>query len=258
MITLTTNELESGLARVFWPFVRIGSCLMVAPVFGATFVPARVRVLLAGAIALIVAPIVPAPAALAPFSLAGFAVTAQQVIIGVALGFCLQILLDAVSLGGQLLANSMGLSFAFNVDPMRGTSTPALGQLYMLLCMLTFLALNGHLALIETLVESFRTLPVGMTGLGPDGLWSVVAWGSQLFAGALAAVLPGVTALLIVNIAFGVMSRATPSLNLFAVGLPVSLVFGLVIMAVGLPAVQSGFIRLLGEAFGLLHKLVGS
>jgi flagellar biosynthesis protein FliR len=128
----------------------------------------------------------------------------------------------------------------------------------MLLCLLTFLALNGHLALIETLAESFRTLPVGTIGLGPDGLWSVVAWGSQLFAGALAVALPGVTALLIVNIAFGVMSRATPAFNLFAVGLPVTLVFGLVIMVAGLPAVQSGFIRLLGDAFGLLRRLVGA
>jgi flagellar biosynthetic protein FliR len=122
---------------------------------------------------------------------------------------------------------------------------------------MTFLALNGHLRLIEILVDGFRTLPIGTTGLGSDGLWTVVQWGSTLFSGALAIALPGVTALLIVNISFGVMSRAAPSLNLFAVGLPVSLVFGLVIMLVGLPTVQTGFERLLQDALMLVRMLTG-
>ena len=177
-------------------------------------------------------------------------------LIGVALGFALQILFDAVSMGGQLLANSMGLSFAFNVDPMRGTSTPALGQLYALLVMLTFLALDGHLALIEMLVDGFRTLPSARPASATTALWTLVAWGTQIFAGALAVALPGITALLIVNLAFGVMSRAAPTLNLFAVGFPISLVFGLVIVLVGLPGLQSSFVALLGEAFAAPAQLL--
>jgi flagellar biosynthetic protein FliR len=121
--------------------------------------------------------------------------------------------------------------------------------------MLTFLALDGHLKLIEVLVDGFRTLPVGTTGLGPEGVWSIVVWGSQLFSGALAVALPGVTALLIVNVAFGVMSRAAPQLNLFAVGFPISLVFGLLIVTAGLPAMQTTFVHLLSDAFDLLRKL---
>jgi len=167
------------------------------------------------------------------------------------------VLFDAVAMGGQLLANSMGLSYAFNVDPMRGTGTAALGQLYALLVMLTFLALDGHLALIEMLVQGFRTLPISDVGLTNQNIWSVVAWGTQIFSGALAVALPGITALLIVNLAFGVISRAAPSLNLFAVGFPISLVFGLVIVIVGLPALQSAFVALLGKAFVLLSTLQG-
>lgn len=256
MLTLTTGQLEAWIAQLFWPFVRIGACFMVAPAFGAMFVPARVRIVLAGAVALLVAPFVPAPAGIAPFSVAGTLVTIHQILIGVALGFALQIVFDAVSMGGQLLANSMGLSFAFNVDPLRGTSTPALGQLYALLVMLTFLALNGHLMLIEVLVDGFRTLPVGTEGLGNAGLWQLVGWGTKIFAGALAVALPGLTALLIVNIAFGVMSRAAPTLNLFAVGFPVSLVFGLVIVLASLPTLQSSFIALMTEGFDLLRQLL--
>jgi flagellar biosynthesis protein FliR len=256
MISLTTGQLDAWLAQLLWPFIRVGACFMVAPAFGAVFVPARLRVVLAGAITLVIAPLLPSPPAIETFSPAGIIVTIQQVIIGIAIGFSLQVLFDAVTLGGQLLANSMGLSFAYNIDPMHGTQTPVLGQLYSMLVMLTFLALDGHLKLIEVLVEGFRTMPIGTSGLGQDGVWSIVIWGSQLFSGALSVALPGVTALLIVNIAFGVMSRAAPQLNLFAVGFPISLVFGLGIVVAGLPAMQTTFIRLLSDAFELLGKLV--
>jgi flagellar biosynthetic protein FliR len=140
---------------------------------------------------------------------------------------------------------------------MHGTSTPAVGQFYSLLVTLTFLALNGHLALLETLVDGFRTMPVGTTGLGPDGLWTLVGWGTQIFSGSLAVALPGITALLIVNVAFGVVSRAAPTLNLFSVGFPVSLIFGLIIVLFGLSSVQSSFTRLLEEGLSLIRGLSG-
>ena len=257
MLTLTTGQLELWLAQIFWPFVRVGACFMVAPAFGASFVPPRIRLVIAGGVALIIAPLVPSPAGIAPFSAPGLVVTVQQAVIGVALGFCMQLVFDAVTLGGQLLANSMGLSFAYNLDPLHGAQTPVVGQFYTLLVTMTFLALNGHLRLIEILVDGFRTMPIGTGGLGPDGLWTIVQWSSTLFSGAVSVALPGVTALLIVNLAFGIMSRAAPTLNLFAVGFPISLIFGLVIMLVGLPAVQSGFVRLLQDALLLLHTLTG-
>jgi len=260
MITLNTHQLEDALAQLFWPFMRIGACLMIAPAFGADTVPARVRIVLAGSITLLVAPLLPPPPPVATFSATGCLITAQQLLIGAALGFCLQILFDAVTLGGQVLANGMGLSLAYNIDPLHGgdSSSPALGQLYTLLVMLSFLALNGHLALIETLVQSFQVLPVGSNGLGAAGVHTVVEWGSQLFAGALAIALPGVTALLIVHVAFGVMSRAAPAFNLFAIGLPVSLVCGLVIAVLGLSSVQTTFEQLLARSFVELRLLLGS
>ncbi len=256
MITLTTGQLEGWLAQLFWPFVRIGACLMVAPAFAAIAVPARIRVVLAGSIALLVAPLLPPPA-IAPFSAQGLVVTVQQIVIGAALGFALQIIFDAVSMGGQLLANSMGLSFAFNVDPMHGAETPALGELYSILVLLTFLALDGHLRVVEVLADGFRTLPVGTSGLGAEGLWQLVGWGTQIFGGALAIALPGVTALTIVNLAFGVVSRAAPALNLFAVGFPVALVCGLAIVLASLPMLQTSFVRLIANAFGLTRHLLG-
>ena len=257
MLNITTGQLDLWIAQLFWPFVRVGSCFMVAPAIGAQYVPARIRVVVAGGVALLIAPLVPEPAGVMPFSAPGLVITLQQALIGVALGFCMQLVFDAVTLGGQLLSNSMGLSFAYNIDPLHGAQTPVLGQFYTLLVTMTFLALNGHLRLMEILVDGFRTMPIGTSGLGPDGLWTVVQWSSILFSGALSVALPGVTALLIVNLAFGIMSRAAPTLNLFAVGLPISLLLGLVIMLVGLPTVQSGFVRLLQDALLLVRTLTG-
>ncbi len=257
MIALTTGQLGAWLGQLFWPFVRIGACFMVAPAFGAPGVPGRVRLVLAGGVALLVAPLVPVPAGIEPLSARGVIVTVQQIVIGVALGFSLQIIFDAVTLGGQLLGNSMGLSFAYNLDPVHGTETPVVGQFYSILVLLTFLALNGHLLIIEVLADGFRTLPVGTASLGTHGLWQLAQWGTQLFEGALVIALPGVTALTIVNLAFGVMSRAAPSLNPFAVGFPVSLILGLVIVFASLPMLQSTFVRLIGDAFSLARQLLG-
>jgi flagellar biosynthetic protein FliR len=257
MISLTIGQLEAWVAQGFFPFARIGACLMVAPVFGARFVPARTRIILAVAITALVVPLIPAPD-ITPFSPQGFVTVFQQLLIGVALGFALQVVFDALALAGQLLANSMGLSFAFNIDPLRGSSTPALGQLYVILATLTFLALGGHVALIEMLVAGLYTMPIGVTGLGQEGLWALILWGGTLFSGAITIALPGVTALLIVNLAFGVVSRAAPSLNLFAVGFPVSLVVGLLVVLAGIAPLQSSFTELLSSGFQFLRSIGGN
>jgi flagellar biosynthetic protein FliR len=257
VITLTTGQIEAWMAAWLWPFLRIGACLMVAPVFSASFVPPRMRLVLAGGIALAVAPMLPTFPEVSPFSGPGLVITVQQVLIGVAIGFVLQIVFDALAMGGQLLANTMGLSFAFNVDPLRGTGAPVVGQFYTLIATLTFLALNGHLAIVQALMDGFTTLPVGIDGLGPDGYWQLVNWGSALFRGALMVALPGLTALLIVNLGFGVVSRAAPTLNLFAIGFPVTLIGGLLIMLAGLPAMQSGFVALMRETLALVASLMG-
>ena len=253
MLALAPGQLEAWVAQAFFPFVRIGACLMVAPIFGARFVPARARLLLAVAVTALVLPLLP-PTPVRPLSIEGVVITIHQVLIGAASGFVLMVAFDALAMGGQLLANGMGLGFAFNVDPLRGTGTAVLGQFYMVLVTLTFLALDGHVALIATLVESFRRLPIGAAPTA-ETWWTVAAWGTQLFAGALRVALPGMTALLVANLAFGVVSRAAPTLNLFAVGFPAMILFGLAIVLFGLPAVQTGFVESIDAAFELLGRL---
>lgn len=256
MVTISVAQLTSWISQYFWPFVRIAGCLMVAPIFGTHTVPRRTRVVLAAAITGLVAPLIPMPKA-ELLSGASLVITVQQLVIGVALGLAMQLIFDAVIMGGQLLANSMGLSFAVNVDPLHGASTPVLGQFYTIIIALTFLALNGHLILLDAVIQSFKSLPVGTSGLGGDGLWMFVHFGTVLFSGALMIALPGLTAQLIVNIGFGVMSRAAPTLNLFAVGFPASLALGLVIIVIGLPTVQGTFNKLVSEGLRMMSSMVG-
>lgn len=254
-MNLPVNELMSWLTEWFWPFLRIGACLMVAPVFGATYTPARTRLALAIFISLAVSPLLPPMPQVSLFSLEAIAIMAQQLLIGVAIGFVLQLVFDAIGLAGQLLANSMGLSFAFNVDPQRGAATAAVGQYYVIFMLLTFLALDGHLAIIELLVDGFAVLPVGARSIGAAGLWTLIGLGTVMFSGALKIALPGLTALLVANIAFGLISRAAPTLNIFSVGFPISIVFGLLVLQLGMPGVQAGFLELMTEAFEAAGQL---
>jgi flagellar biosynthesis protein FliR len=255
---LTFPQIESWLGSAFWPFLRIGACLMVAPVFGTSYAPPRIRIVLAGALTLVALPLLPPVEGLTLLSADGIVTTIEQVIVGAALGFALQLMFDALTLGGQIIANGMGLGFAFNVDPLRGVTTPALGQFYSLLGVLVFLSLDGHLALIDTLITSFKGLPVSPHGLSLAATQSLADWGDELFMGALRVALPGMTALMVINLAFGVMARAAPALNLFAVGFPITLVFGFVIVLFGLPGIQMVVVDLVTAAFTFMRTIVGS
>lgn len=255
---VTYEQIESWIGSAFWPFLRIGACIMLAPMFSASYVPPRARIVLSAGLTLVVLPLIPRPEGLTVLSVDGVVTTVQQIIIGAALGFVLQLLFDAINLGGQVIANGMGLGMAYNIDPLRDVQTPALGQLYVMLGSLTFLALDGHIALLETLLASFRGIPVGPHGFSADAMRSLANWGDQLFMGALRVALPGMTALLVINLAFGAISRAAPSLNLFAVGLPITLVFGLVVIFFGLPNMQAGFINLMESTFQYMHLMTGA
>ena len=257
MPVVTYAQIESWLGQGFWPFVRIGACLMVAPLFGAAYVPPRIRIVLSLALTVMVLPVIPHPQGLTLLSGDGIITTAQQVVIGVAMGFVLQLMFDALTLGGQMLANGMGLGFAFNIDPLRGVETPALGQFYVLLGSLTFLALDGHIALIQTLVATFHGLPVGPAGFSAAALHALANWGSQMFLGALRIALAGMTALVVINLGFGVISRAAPAMNLFGVGFPITLAFGMVVLLLGLPTLQTGLIDMLSSAFAFVRALTG-
>ncbi|TNF38947.1 MAG: flagellar biosynthetic protein FliR, partial [Gammaproteobacteria bacterium] len=246
---LTTEQIGAWIGSLFWPFARIGAMMMVAPVFGSQLMPVRVRVLMAFVFSVIAIPLLPPVPAVDPISFTGINILAQQVLIGLAMGFIIQMVFQALVIAGEAIANGMGLGFARMVDPANGVQVPVVSQFLIVMATLLFVILNGHLLLIDLVVESFRLLPVGETGLSLQGIWQVASWGSQMFAGALLVCIPAVAALLVVNISMGVITRAAPQLNIFAVGFPLMILLGFVFLALTTPAMLSNFTNLLMDSF---------
>ena len=164
---------------------------------------------------------------------------------------------SALVFGGQVIAYSMGLGFASMMDPQNGVQVPVISQFYMIFAILLFLLVNGHLILIDLLVQSFHTFPVAMDGISRNGLMDVLAWGSRMFTGGLVMALPVMAALLLVNLGMGIVTRAAPQLNIFAVGFPISMLIGFVMVWFTLPIVLENFQLLLAEGFSLTHRLLG-
>ena len=112
------------------------------------------------------------------------------------------------------------------------------------------------LYLIRLLVDSFQMLPVGFEGLSADGMRRLALWASRLFAAGVLFSLPLVTALLLVNLGFGVASRAAPQLNIFSVGFPVSLGLGLFLIGITVPDVLGLFSGFLDEGYLLMSAIL--
>ncbi|MFM2485109.1 flagellar biosynthetic protein FliR [Celerinatantimonas yamalensis] len=218
------------LSLYLWSFMRIGGLLMVMIPFGGRAVPARVRLLLAFAISFTVVPLLPPVHGIELFSLRSFLVVIQQLLIGFAIGFITHLVMQTFVLAGQVIAMQTSLGFASMVDPTNGQNSPVIGQFYLLLGTLVFLSLDGHLQLIRLITMSFQTLPIGESGLSSLDFEQIAAWYSQLFYAALAMTISAIVSMLLINIAFGVMTRAAPQLNIFSIGFAVSMLFGLFIL----------------------------
>jgi len=246
----------SWLGSMLWALGRVGGFCMVAPVFSDKVLPARIRVAIALMLTFVLAPLAPVQADL--FSSSGVVIMVNQVLIGSSVGFVLQLVFQTVSYGGNLIGQSMGLGFAEMVNPTSGTSVPVLGQFYLVMVTLLFLAMNGHLQVISLLADSFRTLPPASARINEKMLFAVVSAGTDLFSGALRVALPAMTALLLVNIGFAATSRASPSMNLFAVGFPISICMGFIALWLSMRGLADAYATVQATGWALLQHLVGA
>jgi flagellar biosynthesis protein FliR len=256
-MNFSSAEMSAWIGLFLWPFFRIGAMLTAAPIFGTRMVPGRVRLGIALALTMTIAPLLPAVPVADPLSAPGVAVIVQQILIGLGLGFVLRVVFAVFELVGEIVSNLMGLGFASMIDPQNGVSVPVLGQFYALLATLVFLSLGGHLLWIEALADSFRVLPIGSEGFSAAGAWAVVSFGSNLFAWAVQMALPVTAALLVINVSFGVLTRAAPQLNLFSVGFPAAMLVGFVLVAVSLPAVLEKVWPLTYDGLARIGLLLG-
>lgn len=258
MLELTDRELLGWLAAWLWPFLRISAFMLTVPAIGTRSVPARVRLVFALALTVVLAPLV-GPAVLPAaelLSAQGLLIAAQQVLIGAGLGLVLRMVFLVLEFAGQIIAQQMGLGFAAMVDPASGSQVPVISQFYVILATLMFFALDAHLKLVELIADSFELLPIGGGGFAPGALSGVIAWSGDLLGIGVVVMLPVVASLLVVNLAFGVMARAAPQLNIFAVGFPVMIVFGVVMMVLTLGGLPTQVEGLLISGFEAAYRLL--
>jgi flagellar biosynthetic protein FliR len=255
-MNITEDALLGYITTFMWPYIRISGMFIAIPVFSVNGVPSTVRLLLSLVITAVIMPTLPAMPAIDLFSADGWLVTMQQLALGLCAGFLLQIVFSFMLFAGQTIAYSMGLGFATMVDPTSGVQVPVMAQLFILTSSLLFLSVDGHLVLIELLAQSFHTLPVGALGIDKTDLWRIVSWGSQLFAGGVLLSLPITAALLFVNVSFGVAAKAAPQLQIFGIGMPISILLGMVLIWVGMPRLLDVFAEMLQEGFLQISQLL--
>src|SRR5471032_1597072 len=226
MIHLSTADINTWIASILWPLSRM---------LGHASTPLTVKLGLGVLLALIVAPTVPALPAADPMSYSGLFILTQEMLIGLAMGFSMRIVFASVEFAGQVASLTMGLGFASFFDPVSQAQSSAISQFLALLATMMFLTVNGHLVLLAALVESFDSLPISALHVSGAGFKQLADWGATIFSTGLQLSLPIIAALLITNVALGILTRAAPQLNLFGIGFPITLGVGLLVIAMSLP-----------------------
>ena len=255
MITLTSAEMNTWIAALLWPLTRILGLIAAAPLFGNNAVPVSVKVGLGVMLATIMAPAIPALPAADPLSMAGLLILLQELLIGLAMGFAMRIVFAAIEMAGEVSSLTMGLGFATFFDPMSAGRSSAISQLLALIATMAFLAVNAHLVLLEALAESFLSMPVSATPMAGGAPFELVRWAGRIFSAGLQLSLPIVTALLITNVALGILTRAAPQLNIFSLGFPITLTVGMLVISMVLPYLGTPIQNLFNQGIETVRSL---
>ncbi len=256
MISVTDTQLDAWLAAFLFPLARIFGLLATAPLFNNAAIPMRVKLVAGLAITFAIAPALPTFPPVAPASWAGLAILVQQSLIGIALGFTMRLVFAGIDLAGELIGLQMGLGFAVFYDPLNATQLPIVAELAGLIALLIFLALDGHLMSLALLTESFSVLPVGASTFRAARWETLLRWTTTVFSIGVLLALPLISALLIANIALGVLTKVAPQLNLFAVGFPVTLMAGFVMLALTLPYFAPTMERFFEQGYGAVSAVL--
>jgi flagellar biosynthesis protein FliR len=252
-------NVEGLLQMLLLAALRPGAALLAAPVFGSANIPVQLRMLLAVAVGLPMtgSGLIAIPAE-GLISWHGLFLMAGEIVLGLAIGFALQMALGAALIAGETISNTMGLGFAMMVDPMSGRMNTAVGQFLALLATALFLAADGHLVLMTTIADSYQAFPVGDAFPRQNAVAAIINFGSAMFTAGLAIALPVGFALVLVQLVMAVIGRSAPALNLFSVGLPATLLFGTILMALALPSMADALALVIGETLGLARSVAGS
>jgi flagellar biosynthetic protein FliR len=242
MISISEAQLLGWLASFLLPFFRILGIFTAAPILSARSFPGRVRISLALLIAIVAAPLAEAP----PASFDDpdiWLKLASEIMVGLAIGLVARMILSAVDLAGETIGLQMGLSFAGFFEPASGSNSNAVGRLLGTLSLAAFVAADGPAMLIAATVQSIETVPTAQAGSLFLGRIDVGNVATTVFELGLLIALPYMALLLFVNLALGVVSRVAPQLNVFAIGFPVTIASGLILLTIGLPLMAQPYAR---------------
>jgi flagellar biosynthetic protein FliR len=255
MLSLLAADVVERFLTMLWPMARISALLLVAPVLSLDAVTVRIRIVLALVLTFFIYPLFDWPV-IDPTSAAGLLELANQITIGILMGLILQVVLAAVATGGQAIAGSMGLSMANMMDPNLG-NVPVVASFLVILASLIFLGLGGHVLLMELLIQSFEMLPIGQGLLSLNAIGQLLGWSAMMFLGAVLLALPLLVILLAVNLGLGVVVRAAPTLNIFAVGFPAMILAGMLMLYILMGAMGGRMQWLWNAAFGQIRIVLG-
>jgi flagellar biosynthetic protein FliR len=248
MISISEAQLMAWISPIFWPFLRTLAVFTSAPVFNSRAFPMRAKIALAFFVAL------GTQASMPPMPVIGFndpqvfGVILQQVGIGLAIGFVVRVVFSAVELAGEVVGFQMGLNFAAFFDPTLGAQSSAVARFFGQMTSLLFVVMNGHLMVLLAINKSLHAFPVDQNFLEALKKMKLFQLGTDLFASGLWIALPMVGMLMFTNLALGIISRVAPQMNIFSIGFPITLVVGLIGIAVTLPMLDQPFISLMGRA----------
>ncbi|MDR5898748.1 flagellar biosynthetic protein FliR [Halomonas vilamensis] len=256
MVEVTYAQLHGWLVAFFWPFVRITAFMAATPLWGHSSIPNQAKVALAAVVAVVIAPVLPAMPDVPLMSWVGAGIIVEQIIIGAAIGLVMHIVFAVVQAAGEFIGLQMGLAFASFFDAASGTNIMVLSRILYMVTLLMFLAMNGHLMVLETLVMSFQTLPIGINLINANAFEVLARYGGTVFASGMLLALPLVGSLLIINLALGILNRSAPQLTVFNIGFPTSLTVGLTLMMVLMTDIGRFLQRLFSNGVAFMQGLI--
>jgi flagellar biosynthetic protein FliR len=229
---------EQQVAGFILVLARISPLFVLAPLFSSKMLPARARGIVAVGLTLGIMPIAVhagdgqhIPMDVLP--LAGLIV--KEILVGMGFSFALAALFAAVQVAGSILDTLIGFSFGALVDPITGTNGGVLNQLYALIGVMIFVVINGDAWVIQGLARSYEQVPLTATPEIGSLVQGVQIAFSGIFASAIEVCAPVMLAVLLCDVAFGLVSKVMPQLNVFAVGFPAKVIVGLVLVGASLP-----------------------
>jgi flagellar biosynthetic protein FliR len=254
-MTLLASEIVERFYMFLWPMLRISALLVTAPLFSLDALTLPIRIMLALVVTFLIYPLVNWPV-IDPVTANGVLQIVNQLFIGAMMGLMLQVATGALTVAGQTISSSMGLSMATLIDPNVG-NVPVIAQFIVIVSTLVFLGFGGHIIMISMVLDSFTAVPIGQSILGQISFGKVVAWSSMIFLGGVLISLPVMVSLLFINIGMGVITRAAPSLNIFSVGLPASIIAGFFVLILAMDSIVGRIQWLWMQAFNHARDLVG-